>query len=99
MTDQLEYLRAQRAAMKERAQGWTQARRLRKVQEECAELIAAINRYLENPGAFHRDKLAEEFIGVEITTDNVRDEFVVEIESVMPRQLLRFKGALERDGL
>lgn len=99
MSDQLEYLRSERGALKERAQGWEQSRRLRKVQEECAELIAAINRYIENPSAYRLNELAEEFVGVDITIDNVRDAFVVETESVTPRQLLRLKAALDRDGL
>lgn len=82
-----------------RAQGWPLHVRLRKLQEECAEAIAAVNRYLENPGAFCREKLAEELCGVANTMANVAEEFAEDVAKVYPRQALKLRGHLERDGL
>lgn len=99
MTDQLAYLLDQREHLKARAQGWATAERLDKASEECAEFIAAVRRYLRNPSPYLREKLAEEFCGVENSIGNVVDDFAADIEAARPRQLLRLKGALERDGL
>lgn len=82
-----------------RAQSWPAHKRLRKCQEECGELVAAITRYLENPGDFLRGKMAEELVGVVVTLANALPSFTEDVNAVYPRQALRLKAALERDGL
>lgn len=42
------------------------SRRMRKCQEECAELIAAINHYQENPDSETLARLCEELADVDI---------------------------------
>lgn len=82
-----------------RAQGWPVETRLRKMQEECGECIAAISRYLASPTAYHREALAVELVGVDVTLRNVHGEFADDCDSVRPGQALRLRSALERDGL
>ena len=43
-----------------------QRRQMRKCQEECAELITAINHYIENPGTDTFVRLCEELADVDI---------------------------------
>lgn len=83
----------------ERAQSWSEARRLRKVQEECAEAIAAIGRYLDSPTEERAESVATELEGVRITLENIKPEWSERCRSVRASQLQRFRAALERDGL
>ncbi len=86
--------------LRERAQGWPLERRLRKVQEECGELVAAINRVIESGMSEARvTEMAHELEGVRITMANVADEFGEECKRVRPHQLQRMRDALGRAGL
>lgn len=87
------------AELLDRAQNWRVEKRLRKLQGEAGELIAAIDRYLENPGDFLREKLAEELIGVTVTLAGPLRTFEAAVLAAAPRQALRLKAALEKDGL
>lgn len=82
-----------------RAQGWPTHKRLGKLAEECGELIAAIHRYLENPSPYLREKLSEEMVGVEFTHRHALTDFLSDCDSVRPRQALKLRAHLERDGL
>jgi hypothetical protein len=92
-------LRLTHGELTRRAQAWTVEQRLNKMTEECAEFIAAARRYLREPTAYHREKLAEEMVGVENTLRAAHPEFADDCDSVRPRQALRLRSALERDGL
>ena len=75
-------------------------RRLRKVQEECGELVAAISRAIDSGMTEARvTEMAHELEGVRITLGNVSDDMGPVIKHVRPHQLQRLRDALQRSGL
>lgn len=91
-------------SLHERAQGWPLVDRLHKLQGECGELIAAIDRVTEAmrngwPTGDLLDAMATELEGVRITLENVKPETGELCRKVRAHQLQRFRNALERSGL
>lgn len=73
--------------------GFTEQARM--LQEECGELIAAINHWFrDRDDAF--DLMIEEIADVEILIDQMRLEFGAEIDAARARKLARLKERLER---
>jgi len=86
--------------LRERAQGWPLERRLRKIQEECGELIAAISRAIDSGMSENRvTEMAHELEGVRITLANVADDMGPSLKHVRAHQLQRLRDALQRSNL